>query len=69
MSFSIETEFIENPVMEQHAEDGCLRLKHDCELKALSCHAEKLKKSFPQLTISLTLDRLYVAGTVFKICE
>jgi hypothetical protein len=68
MAFSIETEFIENPAME-HAEDGRLRLKQDCELKAFARLAEKLKKSFPQLNICLTLDGLYAAGPVFKRCE
>lgn len=68
MAFSIETEFIENPAME-HAEDGRLRLKQDCELKAFARLAEKLKRSFPQLNICLTLDGLYAAGPVFKRCE
>jgi len=68
MAFSIETEFIENPAME-HADDGRLRLKQDCELKAFARLADKLKKSFPQLSICLTLDGLYAAGPVFKRCE
>jgi hypothetical protein len=68
MAFSIETEFIENPQMER-IEDGRLRLKQDCELKAFARLTEKLKKWFPQLNICLTLDGLYAAGSVFKRCE
>ena len=68
MAFSIETEFIENPKVIQR-DGGRARLKQDCELKAFARLAAKLKESFPQLNICLTLDGLYAAGPVFKRCE
>lgn len=67
-AFSLETEFIENPVMEK-ADQGKDRLKQDCELKAFYRLAEKLKKNFPQLNICLVLDGLYAAKPVFDVAE
>jgi hypothetical protein len=67
-AFSLETEFIENPVMEK-VDKGKDRLKQDCELKAFYRLAEKLKKSFPQLNVCLVLDGLYAAKPVFDVAE
>jgi hypothetical protein len=66
LAFSLETEFIENPQIEQ--ENGNQKLKQDCELKAFYRLADRLKKNFPQLSLCLVLDALYAAQGVFDIC-
>lgn len=43
--------------------------KQDCELKALTRLATKLKKLYPRLPICLTADSLYACEPVMKICE
>ena len=58
---SIATEWIENP-------EGDFE-KQDCELKAFTRLAEKLKKDFPRLPICITADGLYPNQTFFSICK
>lgn len=60
-AFSLATEFIEN--IDPHAS------KQDCELKAFTRLAEKLKSSFPQLPMILLGDALYANGPVFDRCR
>jgi hypothetical protein len=60
-SFSVMTEFVENP--------GENPTKQDCELKAFYRLAERLKKAFPRLPICLSLDSLFACGPVMSICE
>lgn len=43
--------------------------KQDCELKAFSRLAKKIKKLFPRLPICLLLDGLYPNETMFEVCE
>lgn len=59
--FSMATEFIENA--DPHAE------KQDCELKAFSRLAAKLKSRFPRLPIVLLGDSLYACQPVFDLCR
>lgn len=61
MVFSIATEFIEN-----ENEDIA---KQDCELKAFSRLAERLKKEYPRLPICMLGDSLYACKRVFDICK
>lgn len=61
MVFSIATEFIEN-----ENEDIA---KQDCELKAFSRLAERLKKEYPRLPICMLGDSLYACNRVFDICK
>lgn len=63
MALSIATEFIENP------SDRNPLSKQDCELKAFYRLAVKIKEAFPRLPICLTLDALYAAEPVFRLCE
>lgn len=58
---SIATEWIENPGEEYE--------KQDCELKAFSRIAEKIKKMFPRLPICVVGDGLYPNKNIFKICS
>jgi hypothetical protein len=60
-SFSLMTEFIENP--------GENPTKQDCELKAFYRLAERLKERFPRLPICLTLDSLFAGGPTFDLCN
>jgi hypothetical protein len=59
-AFSIGTEFIENADPEE--------TKQDCELKAFSRLAKKLKSRFPRLPVCLLADSLYPCSRVFDIC-
>ena len=61
MVFSIGSEFIEN-----ESEDVT---KQDCELKAFSRLASKIKKDFSRLPICVQGDSLYACETVFAICD
>ena len=42
--------------------------KQDCERKAFYRLAERIKKRFPKLKISVTMDGPYACGPVIKIC-
>lgn len=60
-SFSLMSEFIENPQANP--------TKQDCELNAFHRLAERLKKRFPRLPICLSLDGLFAGGPVFLLCH
>ena len=61
-ALSLMTEFLENPGDEPFD-------KQDCELKAFSRLAKRLKQRFPRLPLVLLLDGLYACGGVFQICK
>jgi len=60
-SLSLASEWVENPTVKFN--------KQDCELKAFSRLAAKLKKSYPRLPVCILGDGLYANSTVFNICE
>jgi hypothetical protein len=60
-SFSLMSEFIENPEPQP--------TKQDCELKAFYRLAARLKARFPRLPICLSLDGLFACGPVFQLCR
>lgn len=60
MALSVETEFVDNKLG---------HTKQNCELRAFYKLAERLKKTFPQLSICLSLDALYANQQVFEICR
>lgn len=60
-SFSLLSEFIENPQANP--------AKQDCELNAFHRLAARLKKRFPRLPICLSLDGLFACGPVFLRCR
>jgi len=60
--------FLENsPALERIENDE--EWKQDCELKAFYRLAERLKKEFPKLALTLLLDGLYANGPVMEICR
>jgi len=61
LALSIGSEFIEN------ADPDATR--QDCEIKAFTRLAPRLKKDFPQLQLCLCLDGLYAKGTVLSLCQ
>ncbi len=61
MAFSIGTEFIENPGPDPD--------KQDCERKAFARLAPELKAAFPQMTICMLLDGLYLCEPVMRQCR
>jgi hypothetical protein len=74
LALSIGTEFIENPVECPQAVDPATltdyqQVKQDCELKAFSRLAARLKQHFPQLPLLISGDSLYACGPVITCCE
>lgn len=61
MVFSIATEFIENENEDVE--------KQDCELKAFSRLAERLKSDYPKLPICILGDSLYACKRTFDTCK
>ena len=61
LSLSVATEWISN--------DGSQYDKQDCELKAFTRLAQKLKSYFPRMKICMLGDGLYPNQTVFSICR
>lgn len=66
---SVGSEFIENADAQSAAGKGAEAVKQDCELKAFSRLAPKLKKDFPQLGIVLAGDSLFACGRVLQIAK
>jgi hypothetical protein len=66
---SVGSEFIENADLADpdHANMQNERVKQDCELKAFSRLAPKLKQQFPQLQMVLSGDGLFACGRVFQL--
>lgn len=62
LSLSLASEPLSNQDLEAYE-------KQDCELKAFSRIAGKIKKLFPRLPICLLLDGLYPNTTVFACCQ
>jgi hypothetical protein len=61
------------PLMSEFLNNGEYRdvssNKQDCERKAFYRFAERIKKRFPKLKISVTMDGLYACGPVIKRCR
>jgi hypothetical protein len=62
LAISIASEFVEN--QSQRDFD-----KQDCELKAFTRLAAKIKRDYPRLPICILADGLYPNNTVFEICK
>ncbi|MCP4051726.1 MAG: hypothetical protein GY739_01465 [Mesoflavibacter sp.] len=60
-SISMETEWYKN--------SDNIEEKQDCEQKAFVRLAEKLKKNYPRLAITIVADSLYPNDTFFTICH
>jgi hypothetical protein len=66
---SIGSEFIENTDLPdpQGPNPTTEKIKQDCELRAFSRLAPKLKQAFPQLRLVLAGDSLFACGRVFEL--
>lgn len=64
---SVGSEFIENADAAQARGRGAEALKQDCELKAFSRLAPRLKKDFPQTRFVLAGDSLFACGRVLEL--
>src|SRR5665647_102693 len=64
MTLPLMSEFLNNEEY-RHFQSN----KQDCERKAFYRLAERIKKRFPKLKISITMDGLYACGPVIKICR
>src|SRR5664279_829447 len=64
MTLPLMSEFLNNEEYRDFQSD-----KQDCERKAFYRLAERIKKRFPKLKISITMDGLYACGPVMKICR
>lgn len=68
---SIGSEFIENNSedAERQKDMNAEEIKQDCETKAFRRLAEKLKKKYPRLPVTLLADSLYASEPVMEMCE
>jgi hypothetical protein len=64
MILPLMSEFLNNGEYRDVSSD-----KQDCERKAFYRLAERIKKRFPKLKISFTMDGLYACGPVIKTCR
>ncbi|MFO7952371.1 MAG: hypothetical protein R6U91_06160 [Bacillota bacterium] len=67
MVLPLMSEFLEN-TSELESIESDEDWKQDCELKSFYRLAERLKKEFPKLKLTLLLDGLYANGPVMKTC-
>jgi hypothetical protein len=65
---SIGSEFMENADAAAARGQGAERIKQDCELKAFSRLAPKIKQAFPQARLVLAGDSLFACGRVLDEC-
>lgn len=65
----VASAFIENADLEGTAGQSAEQIKQDCELKAFSRLAPRLKKTFPQLALVLAGDSLYACGRVLQVAQ
>lgn len=63
ITLPLMSEFLNNGEFQEVSSD-----KQDCERKAFYRFAERIKKRFPKLKISVTMDGLYACGPVIKTC-
>lgn len=66
---SMGTEPIENSAEYNEKKMSNEAVKQDCELKAFTRLAAKLKKRYPRLPMIMLADALYVTDNVISICE
>ena len=69
MVLSIGSEFIENADAEATRGKDAETIKQDCELKAFSRLAPRLKQDFPQLSMVLAGDSLFACGRVLELAK
>lgn len=68
MVLPLMSEFLEN-TLELESIENDEEWKQDCELKAFYRLANRLKKQFPKLALTLLMDGLYANGPVMETCR
>jgi hypothetical protein len=66
---SVESEFLANADLADTAGRSAEQVKQDCELKAFSRLAPRLKTAFPQLSVVLAGDSLFACGRVLRLVQ
>jgi hypothetical protein len=66
---SVGSEFIDNADNSVTQGKDADQIKQDCELKALSRLAPRLKQDFPQARLVLAGDSLYACGRTFQLAQ
>lgn len=66
---SVGSEFIDNADISVTPAKDADEIKQDCELKALSRLAPRLKRDFPQARFVLAGDSLYACGRTFQLAK
>ena len=68
---SIRSEFIENNGEDRKSQEkmSVEEIKQDCEIKAFTRLAGRIKKRFPRLPILLLADSLYASRPVMELCR
>jgi hypothetical protein len=66
---SVGSEFIDNADLPIQQGNNAEEIKQDCELKALSRLAPRLKRDFPQARFVLAGDSLYACGRTFQLAR
>jgi hypothetical protein len=66
---SVGSEFIDNADISVPPGKDAEQIKQDCELKALSRLAPRLKRDFPQARFVLAGDSLYACGRTFQLAR
>jgi hypothetical protein len=64
ITLPLMSEFLNNEEYRDVSSD-----KQECERKAFYRFAKRIKKRFPKLKISVTMDGLYACGPVIKTCR
>ncbi|MDD4434252.1 MAG: transposase family protein [Parabacteroides sp.] len=64
ITLPLMSEFLNNGEYREVSSD-----KQDCERKAFYRFAQRIKKRFPKLKISVTMDGLYACGPIIKTCR
>jgi hypothetical protein len=66
---SVGSEFIDNADNHRVKGQSATDFKQDCELKAFSRLAPRLKKDFPQTCFVVAGDNLFACGRVLQLCK
>src|SRR3954466_10436149 len=66
---SVGSEFIDNTDAAAGLSSNSEEFKQDCELKAFSRLAPKIKKDYPQARFVLGGDNLFACGRVLQLCQ
>jgi hypothetical protein len=66
---SVGSEFIDNADQNLDQQQSADAVKQDCELKAFSRLAPRLRQEFPQTRFVVSGDNLFACGRVLQLCQ